>query len=103
MLKKLLILVRSRKETFILVAISFVLLICAIIVGISDNIPGLILSYLATTVLVIALIYTWQEVKKFLILLGASFVGFFAFAFLHNAFYGLVMMTSHIPVLSHLL
>ena len=38
--------------------------------------------------------------KKFLLLTGASAAGFFVFVFLHNAFYGLGIMTSHITVLS---
>jgi len=38
--------------------------------------------------------------KKFLLLTGASAAGFFISVFLHNAFYGLGIMTSHITVLS---
>jgi hypothetical protein len=38
--------------------------------------------------------------KFFLILTGASAAGFFVSVFLHNAFYGLGIMTSHITVLS---
>jgi len=41
--------------------------------------------------------------KRFLILMGASFAGFFVFALLHNAFYGLTIITSHITVLSRLM
>jgi len=39
--------------------------------------------------------------KKFLLLTGASAVGFFISVFLHNAFYALAIMTSHIAALSH--
>ena len=39
--------------------------------------------------------------KKFLLLTGASAAGFFVSVFLHNAFYGLAIMTNHITVLSH--
>ena len=38
--------------------------------------------------------------RKLLILTGASSVGFIAFVLLHNAFYGLSEMTSHIAILS---
>jgi len=41
--------------------------------------------------------------KKFLILMGASFAGFFVFVLLHNAFYALTIITSHITVLSRLM
>ncbi len=42
------------------------------------------------------------KLKKFLILTGASAAGFFIFIFLHNIFYGLGVITSHITVLSYL-
>jgi hypothetical protein len=38
--------------------------------------------------------------KKFLLLTGASAAGFIISVFLHNAFYGLGVMTGHMPVLS---
>ena len=41
--------------------------------------------------------------KRFLILMGASLAGFFVFVLLHNAFYGLAIITSHITVLSRLM
>ncbi len=43
------------------------------------------------------------KLKKFLMLTGASAAGFFVFAFLHNIFYGLAQITSHITVLSYLM
>ena len=43
------------------------------------------------------------KLKKFLILTGASAAGFFVFALLHNIFYGLEQVTSHITILSYLM
>jgi hypothetical protein len=43
------------------------------------------------------------KLKKYLILTGASAAGFFVFAFLHNIFYGLGEITSHITILSYLM
>ena len=83
-------LIRSRKGLFILAAIFCALVIGAILVGVSDNVPGIVLLYLAITVPFIALTRNWQSVKRFLILLGTSFVGFFVFVLLHNVIYGLV-------------
>ena len=40
------------------------------------------------------------RLKKFLLLTGASSAGFFLFVLLHNVFYGLGIMTSHITILS---
>jgi len=97
------VLKRDRKTALILTAIFCALLIAAFIVGISDNIPGIVLCFLAATIPVIAFTYTLRELKKFLILLGASVGGFFIFVVLHNAFYALGIITSHIIVLCHLM
>jgi hypothetical protein len=43
------------------------------------------------------------RLKKYLILTGASAAGFFVFALLHNIFYGLEQVTSHITILSYLM
>jgi hypothetical protein len=94
---------RKRKEVFILAGIFCALLISAAVVGVSDNIPGIVLCYLAAVVLAIAATRTWRKTKRFLILLVASVIGFFVFVFLHNAFYALTMLTSHIAALSRLM
>lgn len=96
------VLKRNRKTTLILAAIFCVLVIAAVVVGVSDNIPGIVLCYLAASIPAIALTYTWRELKKFLILLGASVGGFFVFVVLHNAFYALAIVANHISVVSHL-
>ncbi len=84
MLKKFVILIRIRKGLFVLAAIFCALVIGALLIGISDNIPGILLCYLAATIPFIALTRNWQEVKKFLILMGASTVGLAVFGILHN-------------------
>ena len=94
---------RKPKEVFILAGIFCTLVISAIVIGVNDNIPGIVLCYLATIVLVIAPILSWRKTRSFLILLVASVIGFFFFVFLHNAFYALTMLTSHIAVLSRLM
>lgn len=87
---KFLVLIGSRKWVLIPAALSCVLLVIAFFIGISDNIPGIVLVYLAVAVLFVALVRNWRESKKFLILMGASLVGFFVFVLLHNALYGLI-------------
>ena len=91
------------KATFILLAICCASLIVAFLIGISDNWPGILLCYLAASAFILAFVHTWRKVKYFLILSGASLVGFFLFAVLHNVFYGLGQMVANIIVLSHLL
>jgi len=94
---------RRRKELFILAGIFCALVISAILVGVSDNLPGIVLCYLAAITLIIAVTRTWKRTKLFLILLGASVGGFIVFVVLHNVFYGLTILTSHISALSHLM
>jgi uncharacterized membrane protein (UPF0136 family) len=94
---------RKRKKLSILAGIFCALVISAVVVGVSDNIPGIVLCYLASVVLVVALTHSWRKTKKFLILLGASVIAFFVFVLLHNAFYALAILTNHITALSHLM
>jgi hypothetical protein len=92
---------KSRKVTVGLVVLCCVLLLAAFIVGISDNPPGLALCYLATVSLILVFVHTWRKVRYFLILLGASVVGFGVFALLHNLLYALAEISSDIVVLKH--
>jgi len=94
---------RKRKEVFILAGIFCALVISAIVVGVSDNIPSIVLCYLATVVLAVAATRTWRKTKRFLILVVASVIGFFVFVVLHNVFYALTILTNHIAALSHLM
>ena len=94
---------RKRKEIFMLAGIFCALVISAIVIGVSDNMPGIVLCYLATVVLVMVPTRTWRKTRRFLILLGAALIGFLVFVFLHNAFYALTILTDHIVILSHLM
>lgn len=97
------VLKRNRKTTLILAAVFCALVLAAVLIGVSDNIPGIVLCYLAATIPVIALTLAWRELKKFLILLGVSIAGFFVFVLLHNGFYALGTITNNIAVLRHLI
>ena len=94
---------RSRKVTLVLVTLCCVSLIVAFFIGISDNLPGLVLCYVAVTALILAFVHTWRQVKRFLILLGASLIGFPLFVLLHNLFYGLGQVAADVIVLGPLL
>ncbi len=93
----------SRKVTFILLAIFCASMIALFCTGLSGNWYEISLCYLAAIALILAFVHTWRKVKYFLILLGASLIGFPFFAVLHNVFYGLGEMAADIIVLSHLL
>ena len=93
----------SRKASFILLAICCVSLVAAFLIGIDDNPPGLLLCLIAAAAFFLAFVHTWRKAKYFLILSGASLIGIFFFAVLHNVFYGLGQMAADIIVLKHLL
>jgi len=94
---------RDRNQLIVLAVIFCLSLIGASLIGIADNLLGIALCYVAILVLFIAWTKRWSEMKKFLILSGISFVGFFIFVILHNAFYALGKITEHIVVLKYLM
>jgi len=94
---------RRRKELFVLAGVFCALVISAILVGVSDNMPGIVLCYLAAITVIVAVTRTWKRTRMFLILLGASVGGFIVFVVLHNLFYALTILTSHITALSHVM
>ena len=93
----------SRMVTWLWVVICCGSLMAAFIVGISGNLPGLALCYVAAISIILALVHSWRRVKYFFILLSASLVGFFVFVVLHNVFYGLGQMAADINILGQLL
>ena len=94
---------RDWKVTLVWLVVFCVLLAAAFIVGISGNMPGLLLCYLATCALILAFVHFWRSVKYFFILLSTSLVGFFVFVVLHNVFYGLGEMAADTNILGQLL
>ena len=93
----------NRMVTLLWCAICCGCLIAAFIVGVSDNLPGLMLCYAATISVILAFVRSWRRAKYFFILSCASLVGFVVFVVLHNVFYGLARMAADIIVLGRLL
>ena len=83
MLGKFSVLMRQRQGAFIFLSLFCVLAICVIFIGL-DNIAGIVLSYLATTVLFFMVMRRWRKIKSFLILFGVSLFCMFFLAFLHE-------------------
>jgi len=81
-----------REITYSLLVVSAISLIAAFIIGINDNLPGILLLYIGVIILILAFVHHWREKKKFIILLTASVIGIPVFAVLHNVFYGLGKM-----------
>jgi len=74
---------RNRITTFILLAICGLLAIAAVVVGIDDNPPGILLAFLAATAFVLAFAHSWRTARKFMFLLLASVLGFVLFIILN--------------------
>jgi hypothetical protein len=70
----------------ILVACAAVLLGAALVVGISDNPPGLLLAFLSSIAAVLAFALTLRTKRHFELLLLLSLLFFVAAAVLHNVF-----------------
>ena len=107
----------SQKEsglrvTFYLLVVVFILAISIIFIpvfrglvsGIFMIISGIILVMLGSILIGLTLVQKIEgKLKKLLILTGVSAAGFFVFALLHNIFYALGQVTSHITILSYLM
>jgi hypothetical protein len=107
----------SQKENtltiiFYLLVVIFVLAISIIFIpafrgflsGTFMIISGVILVILGSVLIGLTLVQKVEgKLKKFLILTGASAAGFFVFVLLHNIFYALEQITSHIAILSYLM
>jgi len=73
----------NRTKTLILLEVCGLLAIAAAAVGIDDNLPGVLLAFLAATVFVIAFVHPWRTAKKFALLLLASVLGFVLYIILN--------------------
>jgi len=103
---------KNIKITFWLLIVSFLFILCQFFVpAIKDLLigPALFLGPMFIFFLLglALIIFTVREkvegkLKKFLLLTGSAATGFFAFVFLHNAFYALNVVTGHITVLNYL-
>jgi len=76
----------NKKMTLLLLAICGLLATAARIVGINDNLPGILLAFFAATAFVLAFVHPWRTARKFMFLLLASVLGFIFFVILSIIF-----------------
>jgi hypothetical protein len=76
----------KQKKTYIYLVLSAISMIAAMIVSISDNLPGIVLSFISSILFVFAFTHNWKQAKLYVILLISSVFGFVIFAVLHNVF-----------------
>lgn len=89
----------SNRWSRLFLASGAVALAAALLVGIADNLPGLILVNVACFGVVAALTAPWRSPRPFLLLAAGAVVGFPVFVLLHNAFYALGLATGGVPLL----
>jgi uncharacterized membrane protein (UPF0136 family) len=77
---------RNRIKTLILLMICGLSAIASAVVGIDDNLPGILLAFLAATAFVLAFAHPWRTARKFMFLLLASVLGFVLFVVLNIIF-----------------
>ena len=91
------------KGTVTLLLVTAVLTAAALWVGISDNPPGIALLYGAGATLVLAGTHQWRNPKSFVVLLGASAIGFVLSVLIHNFSEVGAERIAHLPVLAAVL
>jgi hypothetical protein len=76
----------NRTRTFYLFGLSVVLGLAALIEGIDDNLPGILLLYFAAIAFVLAFVHSWETPGPFLYLLCVSLLAIAVSVGLHNLF-----------------
>jgi hypothetical protein len=84
----------NRRITLLLAEAAGALVLVALLVGVSDNPPGLLLVALASVALVIAAVHPWRAPKPFVLLFVASIIGFVVLVVLHNLLDGVAGLMS---------
>ena len=72
----------QRRRTLLFLVICGALAAAAGVVGVDDDLPGQSLAWLSAIALVLAFVHPWRTSRRFLLLIGASVLGFVVFAVL---------------------
>ena len=74
---------RNRIKTLILLVVCGLSATVAVVAGIDDNLPGVLLALLAAIAFVLAFAHPWRTARKFMFLLLASVLGFVLFVIMN--------------------
>ena len=85
---------------WILFAVCLLTGVAAFLIGISDNIPGIILLVVSISAAFGVWVWNWRYPRKFWILLGAATLSFPVGVVLHNLFYALGTLVSEYKILA---
>lgn len=76
----------NRRRTYVLLAVCAAFGLGAPSVGIDDNMPGLLLGFLAAAAFVLAAAHPWRSEAQYRALLWGSLAGSIVLAFVHEGF-----------------
>jgi uncharacterized membrane protein YdcZ (DUF606 family) len=77
---------KNLRRRLIFLGCAVVFLAAAMLVGIADNPPGILLAFASSILAVLALTTGWQHPRKHFYLFAGSFLAFALTAVLHNVF-----------------
>ena len=76
----------NRRRTYSFAALCFALAAASGVIGINDNLPGLLSAFLSAVALLLAFAHPWRTSKQFRRFFYLSGLSFIVFAVLHNVF-----------------
>ncbi len=91
---------KMQSGQWILFAVCLLTGMAGFLIGISDNIPGIILLVVSILSAFGVWVWNWRHPRRFWILLGAAILSFPVGVVLHNLFYGLGTLTSEYKILA---
>jgi hypothetical protein len=94
----------NRKNLIISISLlvaGSILILVASLIGISDNLPGILLCFLGVISLVFAFIHHWRKAKSYQVLLIVSAISFVVSVILHNLLEAVGQYFSNSFLLSH--
>ena len=94
---------RNRIKTLALLMVCGLSALAAIVIGIDDNPPGILLALLAAITIVLAFVHPWRTARKFMFLLLTSVLGFVFFVVQDIIFDSIVQNPATSNTLKHLM
>ncbi len=93
----------KRPKTLPLLGSGLAITIVGVIFGVSDNPPGMLITFGGLILIVLAGVHHWPEAGQFGTLFAVSVISFPVLVLLHNIFDGINQNIGTIPVLNQLL
>ena len=97
---KLLFIGENCQITFLLIALAIIAITIGLIIGISDNPPGIIILYAGTILLMVSFIHIWKKIWPRWPRGPGPIVPDPVFVVLHNIFFGIAELNSDARLLS---